>query len=294
MSVTVTDLRFHGLTCAETHTGDEIALSDVGSVCWAAGPWKPVADVFKLLSDPTRVRIVDALTHGERCVCDLAALVGLSESAVSHQLRLLSAARLVRVRRLAARRSTPSTIITWSASCTTHANTSRKPAVSDTCCTSCDTHVSATPAPQSLFKQSRRRCTASAAPDSRSSWGLSLMDGAVDRGACRLPHRHRIVPARPRPSRLDVHHAARARHQRPDGHCRIGAGALGEWFEGATVVWLFGVAQVLESLSMDRARDAIRKLMVVAPAVALVRRMATTTRSPRRKCRRRRPRPEAG
>jgi DNA-binding transcriptional ArsR family regulator len=58
-----------------------------------------VADVFKLLGDPTRVRIVDALSHGERCVCDLAALVGISESALSHQLRLLRAARLVRVRR---------------------------------------------------------------------------------------------------------------------------------------------------------------------------------------------------
>ncbi len=58
-----------------------------------------VADVFKLLGDPTRVRLLDALTHGERCVCDLATLVGLSESAVSHQLRLLRGARLVRVRR---------------------------------------------------------------------------------------------------------------------------------------------------------------------------------------------------
>ena len=58
-----------------------------------------VAEVFKLLGDPTRVRLVDALTHGERCVCDLASLVGLSESAVSHQLRLLRSARLVRVRR---------------------------------------------------------------------------------------------------------------------------------------------------------------------------------------------------
>jgi DNA-binding transcriptional ArsR family regulator len=45
------------------------------------------------------VRLVDALTHGERCVCDLATLVGMTESAVSHQLRLLRAARLVRVRR---------------------------------------------------------------------------------------------------------------------------------------------------------------------------------------------------
>lgn len=58
-----------------------------------------VAEVFKLLGDPTRVRMVDALSHGERCVCDLATLVGLSESAASHQLRLLRGARLVRVRR---------------------------------------------------------------------------------------------------------------------------------------------------------------------------------------------------
>jgi DNA-binding transcriptional ArsR family regulator len=58
-----------------------------------------VADIFKLLGDPTRVRILGVLAHGERCVTDLAAQVGLSESAVSHQLRLLRAARLVRVRR---------------------------------------------------------------------------------------------------------------------------------------------------------------------------------------------------
>ena len=58
-----------------------------------------IADIFKLLGDPTRVRMLDALTHGERCVCDLATIVGLTESAVSHQLRLLRAARLVRVRR---------------------------------------------------------------------------------------------------------------------------------------------------------------------------------------------------
>ena len=59
-----------------------------------------VSEVFRLLGDPTRVRILDALTHGERCVCDLAALVGLTESAMSHQLRLLRGARLVRVRRM--------------------------------------------------------------------------------------------------------------------------------------------------------------------------------------------------
>ena len=64
-----------------------------------AGSVETVAEVFKLLGDTTRVRLLDALSLGERCVNDLAGLVGLSESAVSHQLRLLRGARLVRVRR---------------------------------------------------------------------------------------------------------------------------------------------------------------------------------------------------
>lgn len=58
-----------------------------------------LADTFRILGDPTRVRILDALSTGERCVCDIAAAVGLSESAVSHQLRLLRGMRLVRPRR---------------------------------------------------------------------------------------------------------------------------------------------------------------------------------------------------
>ena len=89
----------HDLTCAEPHTGDAGALSDVRARLLAGRDVDAVADVFKLLGDPTRVRLVDALSHGERCVCDLASLVGMSESAVSHQLRLLRGARLVRVRR---------------------------------------------------------------------------------------------------------------------------------------------------------------------------------------------------
>jgi DNA-binding transcriptional ArsR family regulator len=58
-----------------------------------------LADTFGALSDPTRVRILDALSHGELCVCDLAAVLRLSQSAVSHQLRLLRGLRLVRPRR---------------------------------------------------------------------------------------------------------------------------------------------------------------------------------------------------
>jgi ArsR family transcriptional regulator, lead/cadmium/zinc/bismuth-responsive transcriptional repressor len=58
-----------------------------------------LADIFKVLGDPTRVRILDVLSRGEECVCRLAAVLGLSESAVSHQLRLLRATRVVRARR---------------------------------------------------------------------------------------------------------------------------------------------------------------------------------------------------
>ena len=58
-----------------------------------------VADTFRVLGDPTRVRILDALARGELCVCDIAELAGISESAGSHQLRLLRGMRLVRPRR---------------------------------------------------------------------------------------------------------------------------------------------------------------------------------------------------
>lgn len=58
-----------------------------------------LAETFKVLGDATRVRILDALSRAELCVGDLADLLGLSESAVSHQLRLLRGMRLVRPRR---------------------------------------------------------------------------------------------------------------------------------------------------------------------------------------------------
>jgi ArsR family transcriptional regulator, lead/cadmium/zinc/bismuth-responsive transcriptional repressor len=75
------------------------SLEAVRTTLLKAKAVEAVAEVFKLLGDPTRVRILDALSRGERCVCDLASLVSQTESAVSHQLRLLRAARLVRVRR---------------------------------------------------------------------------------------------------------------------------------------------------------------------------------------------------
>ena len=87
------------VACAEPHTPDPALLDRIRAKMLTGPLLQSVAEVFKLLGDPTRVRLLDALSHGERCVCDLAALVELSESAVSHQLRLLRTARLVRVRR---------------------------------------------------------------------------------------------------------------------------------------------------------------------------------------------------
>ncbi len=58
-----------------------------------------LAEFFQALSDPSRVRIIAALMEGEINVSALADIVGLSESAVSHQLRTLRQLRLVRTRR---------------------------------------------------------------------------------------------------------------------------------------------------------------------------------------------------
>ena len=58
-----------------------------------------LALVYKALGDPTRLRMVMALRRGEMCVCDLAALLNLSESATSHQIRRLKDLALVKSRR---------------------------------------------------------------------------------------------------------------------------------------------------------------------------------------------------
>jgi ArsR family transcriptional regulator len=58
-----------------------------------------LADLFRVFGDSTRVRILYALFESELCVCDLSELLGMTQSAVSHQLRTLKDAKLVRARR---------------------------------------------------------------------------------------------------------------------------------------------------------------------------------------------------
>lgn len=58
-----------------------------------------IATLFAVLGDPTRIKVLTALSSGELCVCDLAASTGVNRSTISHQLRVLRNHRLVRRRR---------------------------------------------------------------------------------------------------------------------------------------------------------------------------------------------------
>lgn len=58
-----------------------------------------LAELYKVFGDSTRIKILSALRNAELCVCDIANLLGMSMSAISHQLRILKQARLVRFRR---------------------------------------------------------------------------------------------------------------------------------------------------------------------------------------------------
>ena len=58
-----------------------------------------LSELFKIFGDSTRVKILYALLDGELCVCDIASLLGMTVSAISHQLRILRSAKLVVFRR---------------------------------------------------------------------------------------------------------------------------------------------------------------------------------------------------
>lgn len=58
-----------------------------------------VADMFKVFSDSTRVKIIAALSHSEMCVCDISVLLGMTKSAISHQLRGLKQAKIIKFRK---------------------------------------------------------------------------------------------------------------------------------------------------------------------------------------------------
>ncbi|MHB1683638.1 MAG: ArsR/SmtB family transcription factor [Bacilli bacterium] len=75
------------------------AVADVRSGQLAEPLVLSLSEAFKALADPTRIRMLHCLLRRELCVCDLAEVLGMTQSAVSHQLRYLRTLRIVRNRR---------------------------------------------------------------------------------------------------------------------------------------------------------------------------------------------------
>ena len=78
---------------------DEVRIRKVAKKALGDLAAKRLASTFKMLGNPTRVRILDALSHAELCVCDLSVLLQMRISTISHQLALLKQHNIVRSRR---------------------------------------------------------------------------------------------------------------------------------------------------------------------------------------------------
>ena len=77
----------------------EEVVNEVKTKMQSKEDYVQLASLFKLFGDGTRVQILHALEQSEMCVCDLAVLLGVTKSAVSHQLKALRLANLVKFRR---------------------------------------------------------------------------------------------------------------------------------------------------------------------------------------------------
>ena len=87
------------LNCTIQHPVDLSHVRQLHKAILSQEKSQRMAEFFSLLGDPNRLRILSALAVNELCVCDLAAVVKMTESAVSHQLRTLRSMRLVGYRR---------------------------------------------------------------------------------------------------------------------------------------------------------------------------------------------------
>jgi DNA-binding transcriptional ArsR family regulator len=87
------------LNCTVQHPVDLMNVRQLQRDVLSSDKSQRMAEFFSLLGDANRLRILSALARQELCVCDLAAVVTMSESAVSHQLRVLRSMRLVSYRK---------------------------------------------------------------------------------------------------------------------------------------------------------------------------------------------------
>ena len=88
-----------GVECCEEFCAHRAVLDEVREKLPDVEELYDLAELFKVFGDSTRARIICALTVSELCVCDLAALLGMTKSAISHQLAYLKNAKLVKFRR---------------------------------------------------------------------------------------------------------------------------------------------------------------------------------------------------
>ena len=88
----------HPLTCQECHLHENL-IERSKKLMPNDEKLFDLAEFFKVFGDSTRIRIIAALLSGELCVCDISQTLGITQSAISHQLRLLKTHRLVKYRR---------------------------------------------------------------------------------------------------------------------------------------------------------------------------------------------------
>ena len=87
-------------SCEQACNGTMMDAASVREQLVSDSTAEKLADLFKTLGDPTRVRIIHALLQSELCVHDLTEVLGMGQSAVSHQLRLLRNMRIVKRRKV--------------------------------------------------------------------------------------------------------------------------------------------------------------------------------------------------
>ena len=90
--------RYNVECCDFIHAHEDI-VEKVRQVMPGEDTLYDLTELFRIFGDSTRVRILYVLFESEMCVCDIAALLGISQSAISHQLRALKTTRLVKSRR---------------------------------------------------------------------------------------------------------------------------------------------------------------------------------------------------
>ncbi len=88
-----------GVECCEEPAVHRDLVSAVREKLPAENDMQDLAELFKIFGDTTRIRILFVLFEEEVCVCDLAETLGMTQSAISHQLKMLKASGLVRARR---------------------------------------------------------------------------------------------------------------------------------------------------------------------------------------------------